>query len=200
MNANNLNEQVSVIILCGGQGSRMDHINKGLLITQQKSFIEIVIGKIKPYLNNILISANEDLEFYSQFGYPVISDKQSGFQGPLAGLISCSGEIKTELTLTLPVDAPFFPESLPQIMYKSYISHPEICVAHDGIRPQFLFLLFETALFSSMETFFQQGGRSVNRWLSQNKNHYVYFSDNPEAFLNVNTPEDLLLLEKLNNG
>jgi molybdopterin-guanine dinucleotide biosynthesis protein A len=41
----------------------------------------------------------------------------------------------------------------------------------------------------------QQGGRKVSAWQKSLNYIEVDFSDNAEAFINLNTPEDLVALE-----
>ncbi|HVC50001.1 MAG TPA: NTP transferase domain-containing protein, partial [Burkholderiales bacterium] len=77
--------KISGLILAGGQGRRMGGTDKGLVSFHQEPFIAHVLRRLAPQVDEILINANQNLETYQSFGYPVISDAIRGFAGPLAG-------------------------------------------------------------------------------------------------------------------
>ena len=74
-------KEISVVILAGGQGSRMGGKDKGLIKFRKLPLIAHVVNIVKPKVNRILISANRSLDEYSEYG-EVISDDLTGFQGP----------------------------------------------------------------------------------------------------------------------
>lgn len=189
-------DDISVIILSGGKGTRIDERNKGLIEIHHQRLIHRVIDKLKVSTRHIIISANDDLSVYREFAYPVIVDHENDYQGPVSGLISCQNQIKTRLTLVVPVDAPLFPEDYPEKMLQRYNETGKICVAHDGFRSQFLFILFETHFFTHLKDYFQQGNRSMKHWLMNQAHELVDFSENSQDFLNINTEEDLRNAEK----
>lgn len=190
-------DDVTAVILAGGKGRRMNHRNKGLLRIHNSQLIALCIDKLQKYHRNILINANQNVEEYKKYNFPVIEDNNSDYQGPISGLLSCRAHIKTPLTLVVPVDAPLFPEDYSKRMLDAYRKHAGICVAHDGNRLQYLFLLFESRLFADMAHYFEQGERSVRHWLQRHTCHAVDFSDVAHAFYNINTPEDLAHIGKL---
>ncbi len=189
-------EDITAVILAGGQGSRMNFVNKGLIQINHQTLIETILRKLETSLNNIIISANNDIEQYRQFSYPVVIDKFSEAQGPLSGILSCRSHIKTPLVLVLPVDAPLYPENYPQRMLQSFNQSKTTCVVNDGTRIQNLFMLFEACLFPTMEDYFQQGNRSIKHWLDLNPYQAVDFKHESEAFFNINSLEELAVLKK----
>ncbi len=190
-------DDISVIILAGGQGSRLNFINKGLIPYHGEPLIQKVVRKLEKTTSKLYISANSDLHAYSQYAYPVISDRDQGQQGPLAGILSCAPHIETPLTLLVPVDAPLFPENYPETMLAAWQETGKVCIAHDGVRPQYLFSLFETRRVSDLRTYYQSGKRSVRHWLLDLPHYFVDFSARAEAFININSPQDLEKLQLL---
>ena len=76
------------VILAGGRSSRMGGGDKCLLPMNGKSLIAHVLAAIAPQTGDILINTNNDPAAYLKFGLPVLPDVISGFQGPLAGLLT----------------------------------------------------------------------------------------------------------------
>ena len=86
MSVSNNSTQISALILAGGRSSRMNGDDKGLLKLLNSPMIEHVINRLKPQVNQILISANRHLESYQEFGYKVLVDDYDDYRGPLAGM------------------------------------------------------------------------------------------------------------------
>jgi len=72
----------------------------------------------------------------------------------------------------------------------------DISVAHDGERMQPVFSLLRTTLLPSLTAFLAEGQRKIDRWYLRHATITADFSDQPETFANVNTPEDIRALEQ----
>ncbi|HEY0491214.1 MAG TPA: NTP transferase domain-containing protein, partial [Telluria sp.] len=81
-----LREQITGLILAGGRGSRMGHVDKGLQPFRGTSMTAHVIERLAPQVGAVAINANQNLEQYAAFGVPVWPDDLQGFEGPMAGL------------------------------------------------------------------------------------------------------------------
>ena len=77
----------SAIILSGGRSTRMNGEDKGLILFQSKPLIQHVISRLIHQTDEILISANREIQVYETFGYPVLQDATNSFLGPLAGFL-----------------------------------------------------------------------------------------------------------------
>jgi molybdopterin-guanine dinucleotide biosynthesis protein A len=73
----------------------------------------------------------------------------------------------------------------------------EICVAHDGVRMQPVFALLRCELLPGLLSYLEGGGRKIDTWYTQHRLVQSDFSDLPDTFLNLNTPEDRIVLEKM---
>ena len=196
MSSSNIYEDITAIVLAGGQGKRLGNVDKGLLEYKTHRYIDICLQKLQKYHRNILVSTNSQEDAYRSRQHPLIPDTKNESQGPLSGLLSCAPLVSTTLTLVVPVDAPFFPEDYSQRMYNAYNNSHQTCVVYDGQRNQNLFILFETDLFKNMQNYYDSGNRSVKNWLQGQPCQFVDFSDMSEAFLNVNTPQELQSVSK----
>jgi len=190
-------EDITAIILAGGQGKRLNYINKGLLDYQSKPMISHIIESVKPNVKQILVSANQDIHAYQQFGFPVITDDNHNFQGPLAGILSCEQETKTKLIYITPCDTPFLPKNLCLDLLDSLNKNDvSLCVANDGNRLQNLNLLMHKNLISSIKHYFDSGNRKVNHWIKQQKFSVVNYDKQIDFFININTKDDLVNLNR----
>lgn len=188
--------EISAVILAGGRSSRMGGEDKGLIPFDGKPMIEHVIAVLATLTPLILINANRNLERYRQLGYPVISDETQDFDGPLAGFLVAMEAAETSEILLAPCDSPLLSRKLiDRLIKQKQDSGAEIAVAHDGQRLQPVYALLSVSLKDSLRAFLAGGERKIDRWYPQHFVVEVDCSDIPEAFVNVNTPEELSKLE-----
>ena len=187
-----LEKDITVVILAGGRGRRMDAQDKGLVKLKNQPLIEYVIRAIRPQNANILINANQNIEQYQQYGYPVVSDEFTGFQGPLAGVAAAMGQVETPYILTLPCDAPFVEPTYQAAMWAAIeTQQTDLAVAYDGRRLQSIHALIPVRLYVDLLKFLGGNTRRVDTWYSQYAMGLVDFSKQLRMFCNLNTPEDL---------
>lgn len=211
--------QISALILAGGRAQRMDGCDKGLVSLHGQPMICHVIDTLKPQLELIRINANRNQSAYaalaqdlkkplsrylSEFdtkqavgcGFEVVGDNLHDFQGPLAGIAAGLQHCPTEWMLIAPCDTPFLPADLVQrLRQTAEREQAEIVVAHDGKRLQPVVALLQRRLLPSLLAYLEQGERKIDRWYAQHRCQRVDFSDQPEAFLNINTLTEKQLLE-----
>lgn len=185
-------KDVTALILAGGKGRRIEGQDKGLIELTGKPLIEYILEAISPQASGILINANRNTERYGRYGYPVIPDALSDFQGPLAGIATGMEHAFTPYIITLPCDGPFVPADLVSRLARALIrDNADMAVAHDGVRMQPVYALLPVYLLNSLKAFLASGERKIDRWYALHHYTLADFSDHPGAFLNVNTPEDL---------
>jgi len=193
---------ISAIILSGGRATRMNGVDKGLVLLQNKPLIQHVIERLTPQADEILINANRELAQYQAMGYPVLQDEVEDFLGPLAGFSLGLQHAKHDYVLTVPCDSPLLPLDLAQRLMAALVEHnAEIAVAtsEDSTHP--VFCLCKKTVLPSLTAYLQQGERRVSAWQKSQQYIEVDFNDCSEAFTNLNTREDLAALEEtLNNA
>ncbi|GGI77541.1 molybdenum cofactor guanylyltransferase [Shewanella hanedai] len=182
--------QIDAVILAGGMARRMGGNDKGLVELLDQPMIKHTIDRIKPQVNEIMINANRNQTQYAEFGYPVFSDEDSGYLGPLAGMITAMAKTQADYLLVVPCDCPLLPLDLVERMLAQIQSEDaELAVASDGKREQPVVLLLKPSLRDSMKAFLDGGERKIDFWYAKHHCMVAEFADQPNAFVNVNTPE-----------
>ena len=185
--------EITAVILAGGQALRMNGEDKGLIVFRELPMITHVVNVTKPKVSQILISANRNFEEYANFG-KVISDDLEGYQGPLAGISKALKVCSTPYLLVLPCDSPLIDEALiDSLIEKMEISKVDICVAHDGSIMHATFALMQTKLEKSLKGFLEEGGRKMALWYRQHSLERIDVSSHLEVLTNINRPEDFNL-------
>lgn len=179
----------SAIVLAGGQALRMGGRDKGLITLAGKPLLAHVLAGLAPQVDDIVINCNRHLDDYSVFGHALAADTIPG-QGPLGGIHSALAMCRHELVLVCPCDTPFLPPDLYRRLHAALDEHHPLAIAHDGERLQPLFMLLHRNLKSSLADYLAGGDRKVERWCRQ-ENAAIAAFENPLAFGNLNTPEDL---------
>ena len=187
---------ITALILAGGKGRRLGGQDKGLVLYKDKKLIEHVLERISPQVGSILINANRNQKFYAEYGYDVINDELSDYQGPLAGFATAMKVAKTDYIVTLPCDGPSLPKDLVSRLSNGLndLDDPsyEIAVAHDGERLQPVYALIPITLIDSLEAFLANGDRKIDFWYAKHNTIFVDFSDQKNAFFNINTEKQRL--------
>jgi molybdenum cofactor guanylyltransferase len=187
---------ISSIILSGGRATRMNGVDKGLVLLQTKTLVQHVITRLNSQVDEVLINANRELAKYQAFGYPLLPDETDDFLGPLAGFLLGLKHAKHEYVLTVPCDSPLLPLDLAERLYNGMTeAHADIAVASSNGDTHPVFCLMKKGVLPSLQAFLDNGERKVSAW--QKGLHYteVDFSDSNDAFTNLNTFEDLNRLE-----
>jgi len=188
--------QVTGVILAGGLARRMGGQDKGLIDLGSRPMAAHILDAIAPQVSAVLINANRNLKRYRELGVPVVSDRLEGFQGPLSGMASALRAARTEWILTLPCDSPFVPPDFAiRMSHAREDAAADLAVASDGERLQPVFALLSRALLPSLEGFLTEGERKIDRWFARHRMATVSFADRPDAFINVNTPEERAAVE-----
>lgn len=193
---------ISAIILAGGRASRMGGIDKGLVQLQQKPLITHVLARLMPQADGIMINANREIAQYQALGYPVLQDNQAElkslneFSGPLVGIYLGLKHAQHDYLLTAPCDAPLLPLNLAQNLMAALIANnADIAVAKSDGHTHPVFCLCKESTYPSLDHYLQQGGRKVSTWQKSLNYIEVDFNHDANAFVNLNTPEDLSALE-----
>ncbi len=186
---------VTGIILAGGAGSRMHGQDKGWLKVNNTPFIELVIKRLSPQVDRLFISANRNIERYQELGLPVFQDQDQDqnepFQGPLAGMLAGLASMDTEYACFVPVDAPFLPQNLLDVLKSHAGDKPNLVLLNVNNRLQPLFGLYHKSLLASMKAYFETGKRKLITWCEAQQPTIVDWPGDSDGFTNINTPDDL---------
>lgn len=195
---NQASNGITAVILAGGMATRMNGKDKGLVDLADRPMIEYVIQAVAPQVSEVLINANRSLEAYEGYNLRVIQDATNDYAGPLAGIAAGIEAATTDLILSVPCDGPWVPKDLvSRLQQKLEDSPSNVCVAHDGERMQPVFALFRKEALADIQSYLDGGDRKLQLWVKQQEPAIADFSDHPEAFINVNTPEEKVRVEEL---
>jgi molybdenum cofactor guanylyltransferase len=194
MQSSSYKDDISGVILAGGQSSRMGGQDKGLCKIHDKPLITYVLQTLRPQVSTLYISANRHLKEYAEIGQcPLLTDTNIGtFLGPMAGILSGLQAASSAYVAYAPCDAPKIPLNYISRLYAALqAEHADISVAHDGVHLQPMFALLSRRLVISAQDFLNSGQRGVHHFYQQHHMVSVDFSDVPQMFLNLNTPEQV---------
>lgn len=176
---------ITAIVLAGGQGSRMNHQDKAWVIHAGKPLILHVIDRIGTSVDNVIISRNRNHDGYDDLGFTCVADVLQGYQGPLAGIMSCAPLINTSMTMVLPCDTPNIPQDLTSRLLAGKGDAEIAIAAHDnGMEP--LIFLADTDILISIRSYLDSGKRSVKGWHETHRHIEVSFGEGTSCFENIN--------------
>ncbi len=190
---------ISGLILAGGAGRRMGGVQKGLQLLRGRPLIEWVIERLRGQVDELLISANAEVDAYRRYGFAVIQDAlkepDGSLAGPLAGLQAGLAAAAHPLVVTAPCDVPFLPADLVQRLHQGLTrAQADIAFPEIAGRVQPVFILVRRETLPQLTHYLLQSGRRADGWYRELRSVAVPFDD-PAAFANVNTRDDLGFLD-----
>ncbi len=201
-------QDITGLILAGGRGSRMGGVDKGLQNFNGIPLALHTLMRLGPQVESVMVNANRNLSAYESFGASVWPDASADFAGPLSGFLVGLERAETPYVLTVPCDTPRLPLDLAERLAEALVREdadiamaaaPETTI--DGqteTRAQPVFCLMKIEMSESLVKFMHAGGRKIDAWTAQHKTVQVPFdapNDDPLAFANVNTLNELQALE-----
>lgn len=198
-------DDITGLILCGGRGSRMGGVDKGLQNHHGMPLAMHALMRLSPQVGAVIVNANRNLGAYESMGVPVWPDPVADFPGPLAGWLAGLEHCDTPYLLTVPCDTPDFPQDLAQRLAEALQRDgAEIAMAASRdpgapgapgeLRTQPVFCLLQSTLLESLVAYLNSGGRKIDRWTATHRCVVVEFPD-PDAFFNANTLQELQQLQ-----
>lgn len=185
--------ELGIVILAGGQGQRMNGLDKGWLDYQGQPLIHRLIEQLKKQFNgSIVISANRHLSRYASLGLPILTDpkidQQLQYGGPLIGIQQALISGMAKQWLSCPVDVPNIPADYVKKMSQT---QAELVVAATAEQIHYAHLLVNTNQLASLNTYLHSRQRSIKGWLAQQDYQLIDFSANKAEFTNLNYPHQL---------
>lgn len=186
---------ITGLVLAGGLGRRMGGVDKGLQRFHGDPMVAHVIRRFAPQVDTLIVNANQNIEQYAAFGYPVIPDVIPGHAGPLAGLHAGLNACVTPLLVTSPCDSPLLPFDLVARLHDALErTGADLAVPRTGDQSHPVFSLVRRPVLPGLTDFLDGGGRRVGLWHATLKVTEVRFDDQPDAFANINTLNELAAL------
>lgn len=209
-------QQITAVILAGGEGRRMQGADKGLLPLWSQTLVAHLLKRLTPQVGQVLINANRNQDIYCQYAatfsdHDVAIGEQTRsvaeplvnvtlFDGPLAGFAAGLRHAHHDWVLFVPCDSPLAPLDLAQRLSAAVSHAGQIAVVDDGERVHAATVLLHKSLLPSLQDYLNQGDRKLQLWYQHHELIKVDFSDQRAAFTNINTPAALAALEKSGEG
>jgi len=218
--------EVAGLILAGGQGSRMNGQDKGLVVLQGEPMVAHVARRLAPQVGRLIISANRHADRYGRYG-EVVADGDPGlgaWQGPLMGIaaalqvvcrqrafepggaasnlaasnLAASNLATPQWLVVAPCDTPFLPADMAsRLIGAALAAHSPMAYAVAHGQRHSACMALRTSLRPGLLAYLQGGDRKVGLWQARTGAVPALFDDAPpHAFMNVNTPEDLAQAER----
>ncbi len=189
---------VTAVILAGGRALRFQGEDKGLIELARRPLAAWVAERLSGHVAEVLINANRNLGRYAAMGHTLVPDYLPEHPGPLAGLLAAARTAQQEWLLSVPCDTPFLPLDLVgQLHDHALASQVKMARAADETGTHFAIMLVHRELIADLEDFVHSGGRQVQAWQARHASETIYFGDDPYAFINLNTPDQLRKAERI---
>lgn len=183
------------IVLMGGQSSRMGKDKAMLEVgTEKNTLAEIAYEKLKCYTSEVYFSVNKTQETYN-LPNTILDNFEK--QGPLSGIISALRLTQSSILL-LGVDMPLIRKQTIKSLIKNRNWDLLTTTYYDSETQKWqpMLSIWEIETLPCLEKYFEEGGRSIQKFLNSFGNQRVPITNYTE-FVNVNRPEDY---EKLITG
>ena len=215
-------EDLSGLILAGGQSRRFNFRNKGLIEFKQKPMIAHVIERIAPHVGSLAVSCNDDITKYqvlcdnyreqfeksSTWGVCLADRIDNTLKGPLAGIERYLKEIDTPYCFVCSCDMPLIPSDIVTILTDTMLhSQQQAChiINDQGLHQLAILVKTKTARTTLMlleevnaETITSQSGsskHSIKKWLKQMGSLGIAYTGPAEKMTSINNPEQLATME-----
>lgn len=199
-----MTDQVVGVLLAGGLARRMGGGDKGLRTLGGKSILSIIIDRIAPQVDELILNANGDASRFDEYNLPVIADVIPDFAGPLAGVLTGLEWVRdnrpdVKWMVSLPTDAPFIPVDLVARLKKEIDDGADMACAKSGDRTHPVVGIWPVSLADDLRyAMVEEDIRKVDRWTGRYQTSHVEFDTTPiDPFFNANRAEDMVEAERL---
>ena len=184
------------VVLAGGKSQRFGQ-DKSQVKLQDKLLIDYILSEIINEFHEILIVANEPIDFMNSKKISITKDFKNGL-GPLGGVLTAMKWIKEnkrkyKWISTFPTDAPFFTIKELKYFYENIdIDKSKLFFIKNKNTRHNIFGLWSLELIEQLENDLLKGERKVEVWadtIGVKTVNIDYKKTDP--FFNINTKEDL---------
>ena len=187
----NCYKDISAVVLAGGKNSRFQGKFKSLALLHSQPLIIHQLNTLKKIFKRIIIISNTKNLLREYIDMPVYKDIYKE-KGPLGGIYTGLFYANTKYAFIFGGDMPFLSEELIREQINLLNTHkPEVIVPQTikGIEP--LHSIYETQLHKRLQKMLSEPGIQSIRNLFAIANTYYWQTDDQNAFININTPEEL---------
>lgn len=193
-------KNIMPVILAGGKSSRMGR-NKALTDVGGKPLLAIVAGKLSEWFGAPPLLVTNTPEIYAHFNLPMTGDIFPDI-GPLGGIHAALRLSTKPHIFVVACDMPFLNRELLCYMAEEAGDY-DLVVPCDGDRLEPLHAIYSVACLPAVEECLRRGEKKIIVFFPEVRARYLgqkeveQFSPDGLVFMNVNTPAELALAEKV---
>ena len=183
------------VVLAGGKSQRFGQ-DKSQVKLQDKLLIDYILDEIINEFHEILIIANEPINFMNSNSISVTKDYKNGL-GPLGGVLTAMKWIKEndkkyKWISTFPSDTPFFSKKELKYFFENIKIHEsKLFFVKSKETRHNIFGLWSLDLMDQLEKDIDKGERKVENWANSIGVSTIDIEyKNIDPFFNINTKED----------
>lgn len=182
------NQNIPIVILCGGKSSRMQRDKSLLPFNDYNSLIQYQYERLKEKFTDVYISTKEyKFDFLDIKHRDIIYDKAK-LHSPIVALQTILESIKSEKVFILTVDTPFISvDTIEKLMKES--SAYDIVIATTATKEHNLCGVFSNAVLEQIKPMLKEDMHKVGYLLKQCHTKRL-LCENEDEFLNMNTPDE----------
>jgi len=191
--------QTSGVIMAGGRSSRMK-FNKAFAQVGGKPVVQIIIEKLQPLFQELIIISNEP-HLFTSFGLPIYQDIYP-YLGPVGGIHSALVNASYDQMFILGCDMPFMNMQLVEYML-SKISNYDSVVPEINSYLQPLAAVYKRTCLPVFTECLENDKLKLTRIFSElnalvlNEDELQKFGSVKEMFFNVNDPDALAQAQEI---
>lgn len=191
------NADTCAIVLTGGKSSRMGQ-DKALLEYQGRTFLEHVIGMVRPLAREVLL-VTDRADRYAVPNVRVLVDVLSD-GGPVAGIVTGLIAAGPGAHFVVPCDMPLVSGSVLKLLRGACLPDWDAAVPEINGEPEPLYAVYRETALPKLRRYLESGRRSARGALSELNVNTVGMETLRQAdadlasFHNINTPQELALL------
>lgn len=157
------------------------------------SFIERIIGVLKPVVGDLFLIANEPA--YEQLGYQVLPDERTGI-GPAEAIRTALFHSPTSILVLVGCDLPFVTTDLFATLLSKLEDHQVVAPLGPGGMLEPLCAVYNKNALETFTFLIDAGERKISRFYDRLNTRLVPFDElkslagSERFFFNVNSPDD----------
>jgi molybdenum cofactor guanylyltransferase len=186
----NNTKNITVILLAGGQSSRMGK-DKGLIELNGKPLIEHITEKVRSLTETVIIITNQP--GYDRFGFPCFPDIKKDC-GPMGGIFAGLHYSSAKKNLILSCDIPFVPHHLLEHLVEQSGAEDALVPRYDG-KTEPLCGVYDRNCKETLKMLIDEKHFKLQNALKKLNTRYLdlhRFDDfDKKWFANINTPDEL---------
>ncbi len=185
------------LVLAGGKSKRMGH-DKSSIQWHGKEQQFYMADLLKPLCNEVYISHRQDQEVETSKNYKTLTDTYTGI-GPYGAILSAFQFRPKTAWLVVACDLPLLDSDTLKYLFANRNANAIATTFQspfDGL-PEPLITIWEPKSREVLLSFLDNGYTCPRKVLIKSENAHILIPPNPNALMNVNTPDDLKKAEQI---